>query len=859
MNMADPHGAQRGVPPRPATKPRNLRDTSVGNIDQIGLDAVGSHARTNPSESTSPNPNAMRMPSQPYVDDSALRVDFPRATVQMRNNDPFQSNQMPFLTPSSSNHWEWDRQRLPSPDPYPPDVRTPTGTPATTSYASLESKRHRHDIIYRLELNAPGSHGTTFRYSLEPFKGLDRSDNPRRRDLAVMDLSSSVTGFWPSTKRKNQLRDNFLEEPDPDPFVIGEDFVARSHTFYSIRIHSPRVLDVLRSLIRYYPSLGLQLQETEVFFMYPYRVLVYYYEDLEKTKDNCILDGDQDELPLYHGATTLGRATNKDLSVVLGYLKPFYDREILPELERHRKGLAKFSSLWLLFKPGCTVFARVKGQLMFFKVLSANREVDNAGESSGPWSIIVWGLYFDGYLLKRQARRFKIHEYHDERDIQKLPIKPIEYLLEGDGRKENLIKRGMKYYDFVCEVPLYRRYSGPINGDQGDRYVGDVIIDPAGYSKESSSAKQVPSNLEVMFGGRVAEDDFGIVLGEPPDFGGGFYSKLNDRRCSKTLGRKQWLAFDVISFLEFDYSDRPWKSLIIDEKDLDLVRSIAGRYKGSNIQPWTADFIPGKGQGQVVLLHGSPGTGKTMTVECIATQMGRPLMSLTAADIGTAEASAEANLAKYLGLATKWGAIVVIDEAETFLTKRKEGDLSRNAVVTAFLRALEYYSGKIFLTTNAPGQIDDAVSSRIHLAIPYKLLTKEKRQEVWVAHIQQLHKQQAATSWPTEVPKVIVESSTQNFITSENGVSDIEDLEMSGRDIRNAFQTAVALARFDAQNQAMMEGRAVDKEIKMEPDHFKKAMKTKTELKKVINKITGQTERQRATEAGTWNASEPAN
>ncbi len=52
----------------------------------------------------------------------------------------------------------------------------------------------------------------------------------------------------------------------------------------------------------------------------------------------------------------------------------------------------------------------------------------------------------------------------------------------------------------------------------------------------------------------------------------------------------------------------------------------------------------------------------------------------------------------------------------------------------------------------------------------------------------------------------------------------------------------------------MMEGRPVDKEIKMEPDHFKKAMKTKTELKNVINKITGQTERERATEAGTWNA-----
>ena len=343
--------------------------------------------------------------------------------------------------------------------------------------------------------------------------------------------------------------------------------------------------------------------------------------------------GDYD-LPIHYGTTRLDRWTHKDLTVVLGYLKPFYENEIRPEIECHQRGVAKFSSLWLLFKPGGTVFARVKGQLMFFKVLSAHREVDNVGESSGPWSIIVWGLYFDGFLLKRQARRFKIHEYHDERDIQKLPIKPIEYLQSADGTKDDLITRGRLYYNFVCEVPYYRKYSGLVNGDRGDRYVGDVIIDPAGYAKESSAAKQVPSNFEVMFGARVAEDDFGIVIGDPPDFGGGPYAKLNDRDCSANspledeeeylllpghiqgyaLGRKQWLAFDLISFLEDDSEDRPWENLVIDEADLLMVQSIAGSHRGSNIIPWTADFIPGKGQGQVVMLHGPPGVGEFLVL-----------------------------------------------------------------------------------------------------------------------------------------------------------------------------------------------------------------------------------------------------
>jgi AAA+ superfamily predicted ATPase len=242
-------------------------------------------------------------------------------------------------------------------------------------------------------------------------------------------------------------------------------------------------------------------------------------------------------------------------------------------------------------------------------------------------------------------------------------------------------------------------------------------------------------------------------------------------------------------------------------------------------------------------------TGKTMTVECIATQMNRPLLCLTVADIGTEETSVEGRLAKYLGLATKWGAIVLIDEAETFLTKRKEGDLSRNALVTAFLRALEYYSGMIFLTTNEPGRIDDAVTSRIHLAIKYKALTKADRQKIWRSHIRQLNQQQSSPTWPTDVPKVKVDSTTQTFIESETDTPAVEALKLSGRDIRNAFQTAVQLARYSAEQEPAADGKSI--EISMTEENFKQAMDTKFALKRDINHIIGMDEDERAIQDGT--------
>jgi len=73
------------------------------------------------------------------------------------------------------------------------------------------------------------------------------------------------------------------------------------------------------------------------------------------------------------------------------------------------------------------------------------------------------------------------------------------------------------------------------------------------------------------------------------------------------------------------------------------------------------------------------------------------LLSLTVADLGTEETTMEAQLAKWLDRATSWNGIVLIDEADIYLERREKEDLSRNSLVTAFLRTMEYYSGTLFL------------------------------------------------------------------------------------------------------------------------------------------------------------------
>lgn len=52
---------------------------------------------------------------------------------------------------------------------------------------------------------------------------------------------------------------------------------------------------------------------------------------------------------------------------------------------------------------------------------------------------------------------------------------------------------------------------------------------------------------------------------------------------------------------------------------------------------------------------------------------------------------------------TDLAAVVLLDEADVFLEERDVRDLNRNALVSVFLRALEYYEGILILTSNRVG------------------------------------------------------------------------------------------------------------------------------------------------------------
>lgn len=93
------------------------------------------------------------------------------------------------------------------------------------------------------------------------------------------------------------------------------------------------------------------------------------------------------------------------------------------------------------------------------------------------------------------------------------------------------------------------------------------------------------------------------------------------------------------------------------------------------------------------------------------------MYSISTGELGTDPGTAERVLKAIFDRAKRWDAVVLLDEADLFLTRRTIDDMQRNAFVTIFLRCMEYYQGIMFLTSNRIEDFDPAFHSRIHLSI----------------------------------------------------------------------------------------------------------------------------------------------
>jgi len=137
---------------------------------------------------------------------------------------------------------------------------------------------------------------------------------------------------------------------------------------------------------------------------------------------------------------------------------------------------------------------------------------------------------------------------------------------------------------------------------------------------------------------------------------------------------------------QYDAFDR----LEIDESYKTVIDALVGNhFDKKRIESYgeigTQDFISGRGGGLVLMLHGEPGVGKTATAEVVAQKYGKPLFSISCGDLGVAPSIFEGSLNDIFHLAHLWDCILLLDEADIFLTAMSAADLKRNGIVSGEL------------------------------------------------------------------------------------------------------------------------------------------------------------------------------
>ncbi|GFP58935.1 hypothetical protein ACSS6W_008296 [Trichoderma asperelloides] len=156
------------------------------------------------------------------------------------------------------------------------------------------------------------------------------------------------------------------------------------------------------------------------------------------------------------------------------------------------------------------------------------------------------------------------------------------------------------------------------------------------------------------------------------------------------LRRKKWEDLNVDLIQEVSWNKDAFNHLVADPETKELVQALVSNKVAAERG---TDLMQNKGNGLIMLLHGGPGTGKTFTAESVAEIAEKPLYPVTCGDIGTKPEDVEKYLESVFHLGKIWGCVVLLDEAEVFLEQRSLNDLARNALVSVFLRALEYYDG----------------------------------------------------------------------------------------------------------------------------------------------------------------------
>jgi len=137
------------------------------------------------------------------------------------------------------------------------------------------------------------------------------------------------------------------------------------------------------------------------------------------------------------------------------------------------------------------------------------------------------------------------------------------------------------------------------------------------------------------------------------------------------------------------------------------------------------------GVGLTIMFCGPSGTGKTMTANAIAATLKKKLLLVNFPRLSQGQENGDESSSPMQSIfreAELSNAIIFFDECESFFAKRGKGGSDQ---LTLFLTELERFEGIVFLATNRPFDLDEAMYRRISNVFEFKAPSHIERMKIW--------------------------------------------------------------------------------------------------------------------------------
>ncbi|KAL4757808.1 ATP-binding protein [Aspergillus foveolatus] len=517
----------------------------------------------------------------------------------------------------------------------------------------------------------------------------------------------------------------------------------KSLCIHSIVVQSPFLKKFLANVLAGYPGLTMALDRVE--FTAPFKPFIHRWKEFSEAKDQ-----ETDFATKIH-ADLLYRTLDNELGDVISKKEDLV-----------KNGVVTHRLLWTIFEPNDHIFTMIDGHQCVLAFQSGDTD-----SRSGDFVVDANFIDFDGETFGYRTQDLLVPHFEGTRRITDLSVFPLKYHDNEATIRENLIARGRLWESY--KGFHYLQYDG-IGSGHSEFHGGKVrhivrsriVIDARGYNSFNP--------------------DYAVWIRDPTPASNKIKGILSDeQRLMATpilrgyaLKVKKWLTFYVTGLQDISWDTKAFDSLVLPHAQQHLKKFILGFARAQCRRSDNFDdVIHGKGRGLIMLLKGPPGVGKTLTAEGVAEALKVPLYVMSAGDLGTDSEEVEDTLRNVLTLIPRWGAVLLLDEADVFMEARDKNDIKRNKLVSIFLRLLEYYEGILFLTTNRAEQIDPAFESRIHISIQYPELNRASRRQIW--------------------SQFLSRPNTVRF--SDEELDQLAKLKLNGRQIKNVVRTAHLLAQ----------------------------------------------------------------